>query len=105
MGIVSRLLNPIPSFTRILSSLDKFAALPPMDAEAGPPVANKRLRRSLCSGGIIVAKTSIVVVDDDANMGTYLCHLLSDTGYAVTALTNGTQLLNQLAAGPIPSLI
>jgi two-component system, NtrC family, response regulator AtoC len=50
-------------------------------------------------------KSSIVVVDDDVSMGTYLSHFLSDAGYAVDALTNGDQLLQRLSAGPIPSLV
>jgi two-component system response regulator AtoC len=52
-----------------------------------------------------MSKAAIVVVDDDASMGAYLSQLLSDTGYAVDALTNGDQLLQRLSAGPVPSVV
>src|SRR5256885_751570 len=48
---------------------------------------------------------SIVVVDDEPSIRTYLSHLLSNTGYAVETMTDGDQLLARLAVGPIPSLI
>jgi two-component system, NtrC family, response regulator AtoC len=50
-------------------------------------------------------KGSILVVDDDASYGTYLCHVLRTAGYAVDAITNGDQLFTRLASERPPSLI
>jgi DNA-binding NtrC family response regulator len=50
-------------------------------------------------------QASIVVVDDEPSIRTYLSHLLSITGYAVETMTDGDELLARLAVGPIPSLI
>src|SRR5688572_1253694 len=52
--------------------------------------------RSFTERGEIMNKGSIVVVDDDVNVVTYLSDLLTSNGYVVTALTDGDQLLNRL---------
>jgi len=50
-------------------------------------------------------KGSILVVDDDADYGTYLCQILRTAGYAVDAITTGDQLFTRLGSQPLPSLI
>jgi two-component system, NtrC family, response regulator AtoC len=50
-------------------------------------------------------KTAIVIVDDDPSFQVFLSHSLTPHGYGVSALPDGDQLIAQLKAGQIPSLI
>ncbi len=50
-------------------------------------------------------KKSILVVDDDDSIRSYLARFLSSRGYAVEALENGEQALARLQAGNPPSLV
>src|SRR3954466_3935507 len=52
-----------------------------------------------------MSKRSILVVDDDQSVRSYLSDFLSSCGYSVECAESGDQAVSRLAAGFIPSLI
>ena len=52
-----------------------------------------------------MGSTSILVVDDDEGVQQSLANLLRDEGYQVDTVSDGTEALRRLEAGPRPSLI
>jgi len=52
-----------------------------------------------------MSKRSILVVDDDQSVRSYLSDLLSSCGYTVECAESGDQAVARLSAGYVPSLI
>src|SRR5215467_3783034 len=52
-----------------------------------------------------MSKRSILVVDDDESVRTYLSHFLTSCGYTVDCVDSGDQAVVKLAAGYVPSVI
>src|SRR6266704_5264434 len=55
--------------------------------------------------GIDMSKRSILVVDDDRSVRSYLSDFLSSCGYTVECAESGDQAVARLSAGYVPSLI
>src|SRR3989442_15647909 len=70
----------------------------------GIPIA---LCTSLKKGevGVQMSKRSILVVDDDRSVRSYLSDLLASCGYSVECLESGRQAVARLSTGYVPSLI
>jgi len=52
-----------------------------------------------------MSKRSILVVDDDQSVRSYLSDFLSSCGYTVESAESGDQAVARLGAGYVPSLI
>src|SRR5207247_9484312 len=52
-----------------------------------------------------MSKRSILVVDDDRSVRSYLSDLLTSCGYSIECAESGDQAVARLSAGYIPSLI
>src|SRR6185295_16934122 len=52
-----------------------------------------------------MSKRSILVVDDDRSVRSYLSDFLTSCGYSVECLESGDQVLARLTAGSVPSLV
>src|SRR5213592_3157238 len=52
-----------------------------------------------------MSKRSILVVDDDRSVRSYLSDLLTSCGYSIECAESGDQAVTRLSAGYIPSLI
>src|SRR2546422_6715209 len=66
---------------------------------------NATLRGSRGEVGIDMSKRSILVVDDDRSVRSYLSDFLSSCGYNVECAESGDQAVARLSAGYVPSLI
>src|SRR5438552_18813386 len=66
---------------------------------------NATLRGSRGGVGIDMSKRSILVVDDDRSVRSYLSDFLSSCGYNVECAESGDQAVARLSAGYVPSLI
>src|SRR2546428_3289916 len=66
---------------------------------------NATLSGSRGGVGIDMSKRSILVVDDDRSVRTYLSDFLSSCGYTVECAESGDQAVARLTAGYVPSLI
>src|SRR2546422_11545893 len=66
---------------------------------------NATLRGSRGEVGIHMSKRSILVVDDDRSVRSYLSDFLTSCGYAVECAESGDQAVSRLSAGQVPSLV
>src|SRR5262245_3050379 len=55
--------------------------------------------------GIEMSKRSILVVDDDHSVRSYLSDFLTSCGYAVECVESGDQAVTRLTSGQVPSVV